>query len=526
MTCFQLNILTEIPMGILSAQTSSINPNQTDDGQETGLSFESGLVHLLDNQIQSEPTYNVEIVQPDLSAIFPQNVNQINPLSVNNSFGMANQNMDVLIFPISFEAAELPNAVNNPDSGGKIVNISLEVSTSLESVISLPEGKFLKNIDGYLSEAASRDITQRRGLEVEGDHSPKISDQKYDFVTSKSNPKEIKTDAMNEIATRNMEQSENIRITPRGNLIKFNSSLIEDNPVIIPKNITFTMNDNFIGENGMINTSMKVSEFIRMISNDPDFQKPAFQRTGKDVNKIPDLSERMINEDKPDIRPVRTTTDSSADDRTDTSGKQSFGTMVDTDDPVDKTTEQKAGKFIDPKITDVKNDPTGTNQVNNLRSELSLNEIKTLQQSKIYDFGLNQKLSPQSIDKIIKQLSLAIDKEVSEINIKLRPEHLGEIACKVRIVKQNLTAQIDVVNPAVKSALEENVQRLEQALLAKGIEMQQIEIRFTMPQTDIPNQKRQAEYQKMKKDIKEEKDETSDIKTPRSLGYNTMEITI
>ncbi|HTR98265.1 MAG TPA: flagellar hook-length control protein FliK [Bacteroidota bacterium] len=89
---------------------------------------------------------------------------------------------------------------------------------------------------------------------------------------------------------------------------------------------------------------------------------------------------------------------------------------------------------------------------------------------------LPQEVSRHIADQVVRNLSLQLDGNASEMRMTLKPPSLGEVQLHVRVEDSKMAAQIDVSQQLVKSALEAHMPQLRQALQEHGIEVQRIDV--------------------------------------------------
>jgi flagellar hook-length control protein FliK len=115
---------------------------------------------------------------------------------------------------------------------------------------------------------------------------------------------------------------------------------------------------------------------------------------------------------------------------------------------------------------------------------------------------------------------------VSELKLRLSPESLGEMSLKVRLNDDKLTAQIQVTQPDVKSALEADLPRLREALAARGLEVRDIDISSS---GDSPARESHGQQDaRHRTTTRQQATGQADVRArnARQMGYNTIEITM
>jgi flagellar hook-length control protein FliK len=115
---------------------------------------------------------------------------------------------------------------------------------------------------------------------------------------------------------------------------------------------------------------------------------------------------------------------------------------------------------------------------------------------------------------------------VSELRLRLSPESLGEMSLKVRLNDDKLTAQIQVTQPDVKSALEADLPRLREALAARGLDVRDIDISSS---GDSPARESHGQQDaRHRSTTRQQETGQADVRArnARQMGYNTIEITM
>lgn len=139
--------------------------------------------------------------------------------------------------------------------------------------------------------------------------------------------------------------------------------------------------------------------------------------------------------------------------------------------------------------------------------------------------NLAPEVSKSILDQIAKEMSVRIREGSSEVRMTLKPESLGEVVVTMQMEESKLTAQINVDQPAVKNAVEAQMPQLRQALIDRGIEIQRMDV--AVADQSLARESR-GEHSGGSKRRNEHSldtvDEGESMYTPRSLGYNTIEI--
>jgi len=124
------------------------------------------------------------------------------------------------------------------------------------------------------------------------------------------------------------------------------------------------------------------------------------------------------------------------------------------------------------------------NLINNVRTEYSaisikdfdiVNTPKSLQMSSAVNFTefINRE---ELFDQILKISEVVNDESVSEISIKLKPDTLGKLTIRLIMENGELTAKFIAENQKVKETIESNFTELKDALVQKGINIQNLSV--------------------------------------------------
>lgn len=118
----------------------------------------------------------------------------------------------------------------------------------------------------------------------------------------------------------------------------------------------------------------------------------------------------------------------------------------------------------------------------NMFTPQAQNEINPESSSKIVNNNIINPEQYMNIDKtdVLKQITSKVrsdyDNELNEINIKLTPEHLGNLTIKVSLERGILSARALVENVNVKQLLQSNLGELKESLKDQGIEFNSIDV--------------------------------------------------
>ncbi len=133
-------------------------------------------------------------------------------------------------------------------------------------------------------------------------------------------------------------------------------------------------------------------------------------------------------------------------------------------------------------------------------------------------------ITQSDADNIIKTIVLNLKNEISEMKMKLHPENLGELNLKVRMEESKATVKIEVPHTAVKTIIESHMPQLRDSLLARGIDVQQIDIFTSGNSASFNNHKKQNDNPNNAAAYNELVEEAEE--SIKMLGYNTIEYLI
>ncbi|MFC1725555.1 flagellar hook-length control protein FliK [candidate division KSB1 bacterium] len=139
----------------------------------------------------------------------------------------------------------------------------------------------------------------------------------------------------------------------------------------------------------------------------------------------------------------------------------------------------------------------------------------------------------RTIEGIVKQVKLQLDKGVNEITIDLEPKFLGKMKMKIRMEENHLNAKVNVETAEVKRIIESNLDRLKDSLRESGVEIEKFDINvkkeasreFFNEGFNTHQHTKNGYNNRNFNDIKPE-NPVEVINRIRQFGYNSMEITI
>jgi flagellar hook-length control protein FliK len=130
------------------------------------------------------------------------------------------------------------------------------------------------------------------------------------------------------------------------------------------------------------------------------------------------------------------------------------------------------------------------------------------------------------IDQIAKSLASSVQSGSQEVRLELHPKELGSVTLKVMVEQNGVAAQIDVKDPAVKTVLENNLPQLREAFQREQLEVNRVEIVLTSEGTPQESTRQWGGKHPNGRSGEELDDNATRQESSRSLGYNTMELTM
>lgn len=104
-------------------------------------------------------------------------------------------------------------------------------------------------------------------------------------------------------------------------------------------------------------------------------------------------------------------------------------------------------------------------------------------------------------EQIVDHARLQLNQHNSEMVIKLRPEHLGDVTLKVTVENGNVTATFHADQPEVRGIIESSLQQLKQELSNQGLKVDHVGV-YSGLQQFFANDQREQRQQFIAKDIK------------------------
>jgi flagellar hook-length control protein FliK len=137
--------------------------------------------------------------------------------------------------------------------------------------------------------------------------------------------------------------------------------------------------------------------------------------------------------------------------------------------------------------------------------------------------SLPPELSRSVVTQIAQELHLHTQENFSEIKVMLKPESLGEVFLKVKMEDGRMTAQIDVNQANVKVALESQLPQLREVLIARGIDIEHINIVANGEAWARESNKEHGEKARQQSKRRVVSDPIERYEGARLMGYNTVE---
>ena len=88
------------------------------------------------------------------------------------------------------------------------------------------------------------------------------------------------------------------------------------------------------------------------------------------------------------------------------------------------------------------------------------------------------------LDQIVERIKVSVIEEEAQMNIQLKPEHLGKLSMEVISKQGSMTARFTVENERVKEMIEQNIQDLKEVLEARGLIIEKLEVAVGQHQQD------------------------------------------
>lgn len=90
-----------------------------------------------------------------------------------------------------------------------------------------------------------------------------------------------------------------------------------------------------------------------------------------------------------------------------------------------------------------------------------------------------------NIENIVKKISVCVKEDQQELEVELKPEHLGKLSIKLVMDGDGLKAQIKAGDAQIKGILQEELNYLQNLLKDKGVNIDRIDITYANPTLDF-----------------------------------------
>ena len=105
----------------------------------------------------------------------------------------------------------------------------------------------------------------------------------------------------------------------------------------------------------------------------------------------------------------------------------------------------------------------------------------------------------QMINKIANEIRLTVDKNKTEMTIKLQPETLGKLTVKISSENGVMNASFFAENDKAKALIERNMMELKASLESQGIQVQNLTVTVDQNQDELTRHRNIMEAQKYNK---------------------------
>ena len=103
------------------------------------------------------------------------------------------------------------------------------------------------------------------------------------------------------------------------------------------------------------------------------------------------------------------------------------------------------------------------------------------------------------INKIANEIRLTVDKNKTEMTIKLQPETLGKLTVKISSENGVMNASFFAENDKAKALIERNMMELKASLESQGIQVQNLTVTVDQNQDELTRHRNIMEAQKYNK---------------------------
>lgn len=131
----------------------------------------------------------------------------------------------------------------------------------------------------------------------------------------------------------------------------------------------------------------------------------------------------------------------------------------------------------------------------------TLDKLENMQ--KIFKTEKNAMVQKESIlNQIVKHAKVTLSKTNSQMDVELRPEHLGKISLKIITEQGRVTARMFTENVEVKQVIESHFSQLKEALESQGIKVEGFSVNVGRDKENQPEEQDTSQQDKEKKERK------------------------
>ncbi|WP_066507319.1 flagellar hook-length control protein FliK [Abyssisolibacter fermentans] len=117
------------------------------------------------------------------------------------------------------------------------------------------------------------------------------------------------------------------------------------------------------------------------------------------------------------------------------------------------------------------------NNINSSGAQLNLSDNTVIDQQVKTDSALVRNIDYKNIlEQVTKSTTTIINEKQSMVNIKLKPESLGNMTLKIVVEEGKVVAEAVVENQAVKNILISNMDELKENLSGQGLDIQKLDV--------------------------------------------------
>lgn len=203
---------------------------------------------------------------------------------------------------------------------------------------------------------------------------------------------------------------------------------------------------------------IKLKEFVAVMLNSDNETKEIKKQS----------NENMVNTETETMKPVDT-------EKVDLLKKTGLEVEVEVEGKKDQSPATENTKEIKVEQSDTNIEKKSDTNIVTVTDNQNL-ELEEVKQVEI------QKTSPVSSKNVMEQIvdgtktTLKVNGDTSEMTLKLKPDHLGELSLKVKVHNGVITAEFNVESHTVKQILESNMNLLKDVLAEKGMSIDSLEV--------------------------------------------------